>query len=404
MLHSAATVIAAPVNRPSTPTPPLRQLVLVEAFRLTGVARNILEFSKLLNTGASDVALQTTYVLVRREQETRRDDVAQAAREVGVPCLTLRERHRYDRAVVSQLQTIIRLADPDIVESHHVKSHCLMAMTGAWRSRTWVAFHHGYTTTDLKVRLYNSVDRWSLRKATHVVTMNEPFAHMLERRGVNRARITVLHNATRPMPVIPAAVGTLRHELGIGDAERVVLSVGRLSHEKGHADLLRAAAALPRATRVVIVGEGPERQRLESLAARLGMCDRVIFTGHRLQLAPFYAMADVFVLPSLSEGCPNALLEAMAAGLPIVATTVGGVPEVVADGVHALLVGPRDPAMLASALSMLLTNRRLARELGDGARKNVLRRHTPEQRAMTLTRLYAALCGSMTTAAPAMVS
>ena len=104
-------------------------------------------------------------------------------------------------------------------------------------------------------------------------------------------------------------------------------------------------------------------------------------------------MADVFVLPSLSEGSPNALLEAMACGLPIVATRVGGVPEIAVDGETALLVPPEDPVALARAIDRLLRDRALAARLGSAARATVLTRYTPELRATTLSGLYASLAG-----------
>ena len=104
-------------------------------------------------------------------------------------------------------------------------------------------------------------------------------------------------------------------------------------------------------------------------------------------------MADVFVLPSLSEGSPNALLEAMACGLPIVATRVGGVPEIAVDGETALLVPPEDPVALARAIDRLLRDRPLAARLGSAARAAVLTRYTPELRATTLSGLYASLAG-----------
>ncbi len=143
-----------------------------------------------------------------------------------------------------------------------------------------------------------------------------------------------------------------------------VLSVGSLLPNKGHEYLIRAvpllAARLPD-VRLVLVGEGPLRASLEALAAAVGD-NRVLFAGEQLNTEPWFRGADVFALPSLSEGMPNAVLEAMGHGLPIVATSVGGVPEAVLDGKNGILVPPRDPAAIAAALFQLFTEdaRRLA--------------------------------------------
>jgi glycosyltransferase involved in cell wall biosynthesis len=113
--------------------------------------------------------------------------------------------------------------------------------------------------------------------------------------------------------------------------------------------------------RILVVGDGPERTRLQEEARRLGVSTNIIFAGYDSDTAPYYSLADFAVLPSHSEGSPNALLEAMAAGLPTVCTRVGGVPEIAQDGVSALLVEKGTPAALAQALAHLITDEELRR-------------------------------------------
>ncbi len=373
----------------------LKVMALVEATRLTGVARNVLDYARASATGAGGVDVAMALALIRRGGESawRIDPLRELAAAAAVPVELLFERHRYDQQIVERLRHLVHARRPHIIETHHVKSHCLVALSGLWRHYTWVAFHHGYTQTDVRVRAYNHVDRWSLRHAAHVVTTSESFSKMLAARGVAASRITVLHNGVRETPVAESAVAEARHSLGLWDGERVVLAIGRLSREKGHAHLIRAAAAWRNGARLIIVGEGPERPTLERLVRNLGVAGRVVLAGPTTHAAPFYALADVFVLPSLSEGSPNVLLEAMAGGLPIVATRVGGVPEIAADGITALLGPPKNPAFLASAVDRLFEDPELGRRLGATARNTVLSRHTPEQRAATLSRLYADLVG-----------
>jgi glycosyltransferase involved in cell wall biosynthesis len=368
-------------------------LAVIEATRVTGVARNVLDYARVGGAGAGGVHVALALALIRRGDDDawRHDPVREHAVAHQVPVSVIPERHRYDQQIVERLRDLVEIRCPHIIETHHLKSHCLLALSGLWRRYIWVAFHHGYTQTDLKVRAYNHVDRWSLRRATHVVTTNEPFRRTLVARGVDPGRITVLHNGVREMAAAPSATAALRRALGLKDRDRVVLAVGRLSREKGQAHLIRAAARWRRDARLVIVGEGPDRPVLERLARKVGVGRSVIFAGATSDVAPFYALADVFALPSLSEGSPNALLEAMACGLPIVATAVGGVPEIAGHGRDALLGPPRDTAFLARDVDRLLGDPELAARLGAAARRTVSSRHTPELRAMTLSRLYAAL-------------
>ena len=373
----------------------LNVLTVLEATRLTGVARNAIDYGLLGGQAIGGVEVAVAFALIRRcvAQDAHLDVLRASALAAGLPVDVVVERHRYDAHIVDALSRLVHARRPHIIETHHVKSHCLVALSGLWRHYTWVAFHHGYTQTDAKVRAYNQVDRWSLRHATHVITTNHPFARMLMSRGIPSSRITVLHNGVRDLPLVPVGVAAIREELNLHQGQRVILSVGRLSHEKGQADLIRAFSSVRDRARLVIVGDGPDRPSLERLTRTLGLEHAVAFVGMRANVAPFYATADVFVLPSLSEGSPNALLEAMACSLPIVATRVGGVPEIASDGATALLVPPRQPLAMAGAIVRLLDDRVLAGQLGAAARRRVLADYTPEQRTTTLSRLYAALAG-----------
>jgi glycosyltransferase involved in cell wall biosynthesis len=381
----------------SLPSEQLRLLVLLEATRVTGVARNAIEYARLAAVGTGGVPVGPTIALIRRGEASawQTDRVRDHARAAGLHVEVLVERHRYDVRLVDALRELAAGTAPDIIETHHIKSHCLLALSKLWREYPWVAFHHGYTQTDVKVRAYNQVDRWSLRHAAHVVTTNEPFAAALAARGVAAGRITVLHNGVRDEPAHAPAVALLRDTLGLADDDRVVLAVGRLSKEKGQQYLVRAARQWRGRARLVIVGDGPERPALEHLAAESG--GGVIFAGLSHDVAPYYGLADVFVLPSLSEGSPNVLLEAMVRGLPVVATAVGGVPEIATDGVSALLGPSRDPDFIGRAVVRLLDDRALAGRLGTHARRAVLKRYTPEQRATTLSRLYGLVAGRTVT-------
>jgi len=140
--------------------------------------------------------------------------------------------------------------------------------------------------------------------------------------------------------------------------------------------------------KLVIVGDGPERQSLTNAARESGLDARIIFTGQLGEVGPYYAMADVFVLSSHSEGSPNVLLEAMAANLPVVATCVGGVPEIVENEKSALLVPAKDPTALATAIARILSDSSLGLRLAEDAAAVIAKNHTPEQYVEALIKIY----------------
>jgi glycosyltransferase involved in cell wall biosynthesis len=380
-------------------TPTIKLLTVVEATTVNAVAKIVLEFyrsARELNQTRPDFPLIEGCVVTfdrRPGNQNSPGDFVTAAREQGLDIEVIPERRRFDLSVIPALRDTVAGRGSDLVVTNSVKSHFLMWRSGLWRKYPWVAFHHGYTDTDRKMRLYNRLDRWSLPHADRLVTVCGAFAQdLMSSTGVSLKKISVQHNAVRRRPpVSPAEVETLRNRLGLTKAEQVVLSVGRLSREKAHMDLLEGFNRLREKQpeipcQLVIVGDGPERARLEAAARSLG-CP-VIFTGQVSDVQTFYAMADVFVLPSHSEGSPNVLLEAMAENVPVVATAVGGVPEMVENNESALLVPPNDPTSLAASIARVLTDRELAQRLTKNAALLVDTRYTPENYARSLVEIY----------------
>jgi glycosyltransferase involved in cell wall biosynthesis len=197
---------------------------------------------------------------------------------------------------------------------------------------------------------------------------------------------------------IPTGIDTARFShLAPGDtgrSEAVVGFVGRLDPVKNPEGFVRAAALVlarrPRA-RVAVAGEGPLRPGLAALAADLGIAARFDWRGEVADIVEFLAGVDIVVSSSRAEGLPNALLEAMAAARPVVATAVGGVPELVRDGVEGLLVPPDDPAALATAVDRLLADPALARRLGESGRARCLQGYDIADTVRRLTDLYESL-------------
>lgn len=379
----------------------IKLLTIVEATTINAVAKNVLEFyrsARELNQTQPDFPVIEGCLLTfdrRRGDQSSPGDFVTAAREQGLDVEAIPERRRFDLSVIPALRNIVAGRGSDLVVTNSVKSHFLMWRSGLWRKFPWVAFHHGYTDTDRKMRLYNRLDRWSLPHADRLVTVCGAFAQdLMGSTGVSLEKISVQHNAIRrPPPVSTAEVEKLRDRLGITKAERVVLSVGRLSREKAHLDLLEGFNRLREtkpeiSCKVIIVGDGPERAGLEAAAASLGCQELVIFTGDVSDVQTFYALADVFALPSHSEGSPNVLLEAMAANVPVVATAVGGVPEMVENNESALLVPPNDPTSLAASIARLLTDGRLGQRLTTNAATLVDNRFTPENYVRSLVEIY----------------
>jgi len=363
------------------PSRAIRVLAILQATSITGSAKSVLEFAQeATSSRGSAPAVELSIVALSRSPE--HNAFTAAVQHANIAFDIVVERGKFDRRVISELQALIRTRRPDVIWSHSVKSHFLVRLARLNRSAKWVAFHHGYTETDRRTQLYNQVDRWSLRAADRVLTACHSFAKELESRGVQASRIRVQHMPVRPFQIGDADRNDkLRRRLRIAEPTRIVLSVGRLSKEKGHEDLIRAFGDFRQRTpempaRLILVGEGPERSRLLSLCDRFRLREDVTLVGHQDDVSQYYSIADLFVLPSHAEGSPNVLLEAMSAGVPVIATNAGGIPELASHGTDALLVKRRDIAALSGAISRMLENTDLRERLRSSARRVVLR-HTP---------------------------
>ena len=227
-------------------------------------------------------------------------------------------------------------------------------------------------------RVRRMLNRWTVGLATHVVAVSDRVAAYAAREfRIPPDRLTTVCNGVdldrfRPAP---------RHGFG-GDP--TIGSTARLHAENDHATLLRAFSRLsarwPEAE-LLLVGRGPEEARLKALAEDLGTSTRIRFVGEQGDVAPFLHQMDLYVQPSVAAGMPNSVLEAMAAGLPVVATGVGGTPEVVVEGETGLLVPPRNSMALADAVLKLLEDRRLAQAFGRAGRARV-ETHFSEERML----------------------
>lgn len=222
---------------------------------------------------------------------------------------------------------------------------------------------------------------------------------LVEELGWPEEKIEVVYNAVDPARLEVEAPPGLRDQLGGG--RPLVLTPARLDAQKGHRFLFEAIAEVPEAT-LVLAGEGPEREPLEALAAQLRIAERVRFLGPREDVPELLAACDLFALPSLYEGSSLAVLEAMAAGVPVVSSAIGGTDELIEDGESGLLVPPGDAAALAAALRRVLGDGELRLNLAARARERVERDLTRERMAARVTGVYRELVGEASAEAEAL--
>jgi glycosyltransferase involved in cell wall biosynthesis len=317
-------------------------------------------------------------------------DLVGAIRATGAR-LEYLERGIADPRMAVSLARIARTSGAEVVHSHlsvsNVGSRAAARLLGLPHMAT-VHTMPGPLMEDSRARAF--ADGYSARLSAILAAPSVEVADAYsEAFRLRRSRFRVVPNAPATIDPGPFDRDALRHEIAPGAAQ-VVTCVARLQREKGIDELLEAARLLGErlpGARIVVAGDGPERERLEAALSENGAGQTLRLLGHRSDIARLLVASDAFVLPSRHEGLPISLLEAMAAGLPSVATAVGGIPGLVEDGRSGLLVEAQDPPALADALGRVLSDGALAARLGAEGRRVVEERHSPG----AVARQYAAL-------------
>lgn len=292
----------------------------------------------------------------------------QMARQLapGVRLVELRRRGGNDPRLVWQLYRLFRRERPDIVHTH-AWGTLIEGLIAARLARVPVVMHGEHGTLQLKPYQVR-VQRWAWLHVDRLLSVSSRLAEKMSAAvGIPRECITVIRNGVDLSRFSSVTRVEARADLGIDDGVVVIGHAGRLVPVKDQAALVHAASLLRQhglTFRVLIAGEGPLRADLERLVAELGVTDCVTLLGHRSDLERFYAALDVYVLCSRSEGMPNTILEAMASGVTVVSTNVGGADELVLPERTGALVPPARPDLLADAVRAMMTSSPLRESMG----------------------------------------
>ena len=383
---------------------PLLQARPVPAAPVTSAPRRVLHLHSTLQRGGTEMAHLRLLPRMDPAAWTFRvawlhgsgDLAPEFARACGADPLHLDLRFKADLAVLPRLVALMKAERIDLLQTHMDLADYYGAAAARLCGTRLISIRQNAdefrTRRTWKRPPFLLLEHLSYAAADAVIAVSEGLVEFLARaERLPRHKTVVIPNgvdetiaARAPEP------SAARRRLGLPDG-RLLGSVGRLAEQKGHVHLLRALPEIrgefPDA-RIVLAGEGPERARLEAEADRLGLSDAVVFLGHRDDVATVLAALDLFVFPSLWEGLPMALLEAMALAKPVVAARCVGVDDLVTDGVTGLLTDPRDPAGLAGAARRLLRDPQAAERLGETARRRVFERHTLVRIADDVDRLY----------------
>jgi glycosyltransferase involved in cell wall biosynthesis len=313
----------------------------------------------------------------------------EAAAKEGIESHLIPCNGQLDRTVTTSIRELVARTGADIVHAHGYKADIYVYFALRKSAMPFVSTCHNWIDSNLIVSLYGKADRLVLRNYSAVVAVSEEVKQRLLKAGVREDKIHLVRNGIDLRPY-DSAPPSLRNG-GPPNNPPIVGFIGRLSSEKGPDIFLRAAAQvlaeLP-STRFVVVGEGPDRDKLESLIDELKIRAGVSMLGRRNDMPSVYASLDIMASSSRTEGLPMAILEGMASSLPLVATAVGEVPTLVLDGRTGVLIPAENVEVLSSEIVKLLRNPAEQKRLGTAARRLIQDEYSADRMTADYLRVY----------------
>ncbi len=366
----------------------LRVLHVIGGGEFGGAERHILNLATAMDPNLVEVSVCCLFA----------DPFVQLAREAGIRAYSIPMRHKLDFGIVTKLRDNIAREKIDIVHTHGVRANLVgrlaARMAGVETVVTTVHSLLAQDYPDLFSRLANMIiEKASRGLTTHFIAVSGGLQKALVQQGIPEHKITVIYNGLNPglFQKGDGCTGKWREAAGFSPGTPLVAIVGRLHPVKGHRYFLRAAAEILKErtdVHFLVVGSGPERDRLEDYTRKLGISDHVTFTGFVSDVSDLMPDLNLLIVPSLWEGFGLTALEAMAVGVPVVATSVGGLPEIVDHGTTGLLVPPADEAGLTRGIIWMLDHPQEAVEMAAAAKAVVEEKFTASVMARRTEELY----------------
>ena len=330
---------------------PVTVLQLIAPTHFGGAERVVLGLTESLNKDQFQVVVGAFVNIHFRQNE-----FVERLEKTGIRHEIFWLKRTVDLENIFRLVGFIKREGIHLIHSHGYRSDIIGLAAAKMKGLPIVSTLHGWVSIDSRLRFYEKCDRIALRFFDRVMPVSDHIGNALAASGIDPAKITRMHNAIPADTKAkegPANITRSRKEKG----DVIIGIIGRLSPEKDVPSFLKAAGLVAEKfnqAKFLVVGEGPERERLQQMAREMGLDGKVRFTGFVEDMGSIYSSINFLVISSLTEGIPLVVLEAMHQGIPVVSTRVGGIPEVIENGVNGILVEPGDHHALSRAIESLI--------------------------------------------------
>jgi glycosyltransferase involved in cell wall biosynthesis len=321
-------------------------------------------------------------------------DIGTKAESLGIETVYFNLKNKFDPKCTSEIASFCKANGITIIHSHGYKPSLVCLLLKLFYKIPYVITCHLWYSNDLSLRIYHLIERISMLFASHVIGVSEKIVDDLKKRRVPKQKIQLVDNGVDALSYSKDKMSNemdFRKELGLRKDSFIIGSLGRLTEQKDYKTFIQAAAEVLKIGKnieFIIAGDGPLRSELNSLTEFLEIQKNFHFLGFRNDTARILNLMDIFVLSSLDEGLPMAMLEAMAARRPVVATRVGGIPKVIRDGSNGMLINTGDYGQLKEKLLFLIGNPERRKIFGDLAYDTVINNFSCERMTNRYIEIY----------------
>ena len=363
-------------------------MIVVPALEVTGPSKGIFQQLHFYKNKPGDFSLFN----FRLDEKLEDDPFLTEGNKNGINVNFYKQNKRFDFTILKAAEKEARSRKINVFQSHGYKPGIIGCYLKWKLGIKWICFMHGKVVHDFKLKMYIALDNLIQLYADKVILVCEEHRKNIIG-GNNKSRVTVINNAidTENPAEITKSKKFIRASLGFNDNDKIAVCVSRYSYEKGLDVFVKAFKKIIQVvpnSYGVIVGDGPKWKEIINLISTEKLGDRIKVVGYSKYPGNFMQIADVLVLSSRSEGLPNVILEAMALGIPVVATKVGGVEEIVENDISGLVVPKENPEEIGKAVIKILSDKKLSRRLRDNALNEMKERFECNIRSEKIYQIY----------------
>lgn len=347
----------------------------------------------ILETGSQMDPAYFNYIIgAFSSNHSRRNGLLEAARERDIRVFEIQERNALDSNVIRHIVGYIKQNKIDIIHTHEVRSDLIGLICAMQTRAKLVTTLHGWIGNNLKDRLKITIDKLALHFFDMIIVVSELLKDTVLKYRIPSSRVHLLRNSiVIDKFKIDRHEDSFRQEFSIPPDTVLIANIGRLSPEKGQKDFILAAERVVKKFKNVmftIIGIGPEEAALRQLVAARQLNPFFIFTGYRTDISKIYNSLDLVVQTSYTEGMPNVILESLLMKIPVIATKVGGTPEIVRDNVTGILIEPGNISKLIKKIEFFMNNTYILIGMANQGKEFVERSCSYQYRTTKLSQLY----------------